>query len=292
MEPIESFIQNTISVVKAYLRKIYKRNYIHLKRELFKCIFSKKKTIQLEKKYLFYDLEKLNSIELLSDVLSDKKDLQEAYDLFTDRQSQDIFKWIMQFRIAYLLIGSYAFDIFPPQKYNKVINPVKKGLFKYKVKYYKFDCGNEIYEIWEHEQYDLENICGPEKGDVVISAGALNGETSIWFADRVGEGGMVYAFEPSGKSLKKLRANIKRNHLNNIKPLGYGLWKDRRTLYLHEQIRPGENWCSDKKSNNEIEVITIDSFIEQNKIKVDMIKMDIEGSEYNALIGEIGRAHV
>lgn len=286
MEQIQNIILNTISIVKAYSHKIYKQNHTRFKWELFKCLFSNKIAMQLEKKYLFYDLEKLNSIDLLSDIINKKNDLQDVYDLFNDQQSKDIFKWLIQFRIAYLLVGSYAFDIFPPKKYNNMIHCVKKGLLYYKVKNYKINCGNEIYEIWEHEQYNIEGICGPENGDTVISAGALNGETSIWLADNVGENGMVFAFEPFSTSLKKLKSNIKRNNLNkNINPIGFGIWKDNQKLYLHEQIRPGENWCSDNKSKHEIEVVKIDSFVEQNRIKVDMIKMDIEGSEYNALIG-------
>lgn len=80
--------------------------------------------------------------------------------------------------------------------------------------------------------------------------------------------------------------NIKRNHKNDIiKAIRCGLWNCDQRIYLHKSTRAGENWCSSKRSKFEIEAVTIDSFLSKNLEKVDMIKMDIEGSEFNALLG-------
>lgn len=286
MEEINELILQTIRTLNRYAQTIYVPNTTTFKIDLLKSILSYKMSDYLVKKYYFLDIAKLNSIGLMSDIFANAGRLQETYELFEDTESKEIFRWIVQFYIAYLFVGSYAMDIFPPKEYKSKRYNVKKTFRGYIIDDYVIHCGSEIFEIWEHEQYGLEGICEPSRKDVIISAGAFNGESSIWFADQIGPEGVVHAFEPSKNAYRRLIGNIKRNRLDSIiKPHNCGLWDSNRSLYLHRQKNDRENSCSETASGDRIDAITIDTFANENLSRVDMIKMDIEGSEYHALKG-------
>ena len=148
--------------------------------------------------------------------------------------------------------------------------------------------------IFFQKQYELHRsgvICKAESGDYVIDAGACWGETTMYFANAVGESGKVFSFEFIPSNLEVTKTNIALNpHLQNrIQLIERPIWSESEEKLYYVDWGPGSRVTNDEKKYNYQGVCTtlsIDDLVERDKIKkIDFIKMDIEGSEYNALKG-------
>ncbi len=126
----------------------------------------------------------------------------------------------------------------------------------------------------------------PERGDVVIDAGACFGDTTLAFADAVGEAGQVHAFEVVPGNLAVARHNLSLNprFAAQVTLDSRALGQDAGLLYLHGS-GPGAV-VSAEPGGVPVPVIPIDDYVEAAGLpRVDFIKMDIEGSEPAALEG-------
>lgn len=115
----------------------------------------------------------------------------------------------------------------------------------------------------------------------VIDAGATNGDTPAIFSQEYSFR-TIFAFEPENNNYKQLLKNIKRFHLDNVVPVKKGVGDRNRTLRITNES--GQSHIS-SHGEQDVEIITIDQFVEKNNITVGLIKMDIEGFEYYALQG-------
>ena len=90
----------------------------------------------------------------------------------------------------------------------------------------------------------------------------------------------VYAFEPDNENIFACEGKLKRVCGENYTLIAKGLWSKETVL----RFCSGKNVasCLSENGNLEIPVIDIDSIINE---KVTFIKMDIEGSECEALRG-------
>lgn len=212
--------------------------------------------------------------------------------LLIDIDSRVVFDWFIKFKILSMLIDDIAIidKILPCSFVNKYYLMKKEiQLIKQKdnliyIKGYIMDTLSYfVRETWISEAYRLPNKCDIEEGDIVLDVGACAGETSIWFADRTGKNGKVYSFEMDRSVIPLLYNNIERNHLTDIiKVVEKGLWN--KTMTMSFSDLPTE--ASIEDSNNTFSVTTLDDFVESHNIqKINFIKMDIEGSELNALEG-------
>jgi FkbM family methyltransferase len=131
----------------------------------------------------------------------------------------------------------------------------------------------------------------PKEGDVVIDVGANIGKYAINSGNLVGNIGKVYAFEPSQRPFELLCKSIKENKLENtVIPIQAAVSnkEGKSKLYLSDQ-KPITSLIF-KLSDNfiEVETTTLDSFIIKNNLKkIDWIKIDVEGAEYEVLSGAI-----
>ncbi|KIH75713.1 hypothetical protein GFER_15485 [Geoalkalibacter ferrihydriticus DSM 17813] len=126
----------------------------------------------------------------------------------------------------------------------------------------------------------------PKQGDTIIDGGAWTGDTAEAFSRALNGKCQIYSFEPDDESFCKLRENVSTQSLNgSVHPVKLGLWSHAATLKF-ESCR--ENSMQHQVSENgdlQIQVTSIDEFASKNNIKIDLIKMDIEGSEIEALLG-------
>jgi FkbM family methyltransferase len=142
------------------------------------------------------------------------------------------------------------------------------------------------------EQYrcDRDGVrVAPEPGDVVIDGGACWGDTSFYFADRVGEKGRVYCFEFVPANLQVLEQNIELNPAlaSRLHVVRRALWSCAGApLALRGEgpasrlvpARPGES--------STIALVALDDFVEQERLpSVDFVKLDVEGVELEVLRG-------
>jgi FkbM family methyltransferase len=124
----------------------------------------------------------------------------------------------------------------------------------------------------------------PEPGDYVIDGGGCLGDTALRFAADVGADGWVYTFDPMLRHCEIMREAFQMNPklASHIDLFDVGLANaDRPRDASHstpEAINPGA------RLEEGLPTRTIDGLVSSNEIKrIDLLKMDIEGSELGAL---------
>jgi len=128
--------------------------------------------------------------------------------------------------------------------------------------------------------------------EVFVDCGAFSGDTVFEFIRRTrGRFKAIHAFEPSQKHFNLLINNINKLklHQGNITLLNEGVWSEPGLLSFFEQdLNLGSSHVSTDSNNAatesvSIKVNTLDAVFAD--IKPTLIKMDIEGSELEALKG-------
>jgi FkbM family methyltransferase len=141
------------------------------------------------------------------------------------------------------------------------------------------------------QQYQLvrPNISVAAKsGDVVIDAGACWGDTTLYFAERVGPTGQVLSYEFAPENLEVLRRNLQRNPglARRVRLLTRALSDTPERQVSFSGAGPGTRMSAREDSESSTITDTIDARVESDRLsKVDFIKMDIEGGELGALRG-------
>lgn len=270
------------------------------KRKISKIIYNLINIQEIMKEAFEYTYDIYKKKEYMK-VFFGRKDIElyeQLYELLNDNDSRFLFDYIVKYRCAYLFIGTEAITLYPLKMINCLVSNQKDNVIakkiarnKYKVKNYEILTTEEGIEgSWIEGQYHYKDICIPRKGNVVISCGAFMGETAIWFADKVGEDGIVYTFEPTNESYRFVKNNIQKNNLSRvIKVFEFGVWNEDRVLQIKNADNlqgKASNSITSLNSDIKINVKKLDTFIKEKEIKnVDFIKMDIEGSELEALMG-------
>ncbi len=126
-------------------------------------------------------------------------------------------------------------------------------------------------------------------GDVVLEAGANIGYYALLSAKYVGKKGFVYCVEPSSENYEFLKRNKEINNLKNmeLRKMALGDKNGEETLNLFEGGNLNtlkKNISSKPRGKEKVKVMTIDSFL-KNKRKPNIIRMDVEGSEYEIIKG-------
>lgn len=120
---------------------------------------------------------------------------------------------------------------------------------------------------------------------VVLDVGANIGQTALLasqYADR------VYAFEPLPSAMHRLRENIALNNITNI--FTYEVAVGSKDGRAHIQEPPESNSGLGKIGalGINVPITTLDTFVKDNYLKkIDLIKLDIEGGELEALKGAV-----
>lgn len=129
-----------------------------------------------------------------------------------------------------------------------------------------------------------------KEGDYVIDAGGCYGDSALYFCNKAGDKGHIFSFEFLPENLKVFNRNLSLNptlsgriHIIR-KPLWSNSNKDLYILANGPATKVVEK--SSDSSAKHIKTTSIDSFVRHNNIPhIDFIKMDIEGSELEALKG-------
>jgi len=131
-----------------------------------------------------------------------------------------------------------------------------------------------------------------KKGMNVINVGANIGYFTLLIAKLVGNDGKVYAFEPSIRTSKLLQKNIELNKYQNISVETKAVSDQNNIVDLWVGRGSVFNFVSSKAPEKDPELFkttakttSIDDFISENKIKLDFLFMDAEGSEMKILEG-------
>ena len=143
---------------------------------------------------------------------------------------------------------------------------------------------------WNRQEYDAFRA-GTPRGGLVLDVGANVGAYALLFGQWVGEAGRVYAFEPDPLALQGLRAHIALNGLaGRVTAVDSAITDRSGPVRLAVFDSPGiSRLCTSDAPSTSYRVDTaatsIDDFCAERNVRPDVIKLDVEGAELEALRG-------
>jgi FkbM family methyltransferase len=150
--------------------------------------------------------------------------------------------------------------------------------------------GKHIYAARSYETHVTEAIkqrLGPDM--VFIDIGANIGYFSLLAARLVGKEGRVVSFEPFQQNVQLLHASLKLNGFDNVEVYPFAV-ADKNALLAYDNM--GSNGVVSEAASDLSSLllttlvwsITLDSLL-RDIPGIDVIKIDVEGAEYLAMIG-------
>jgi FkbM family methyltransferase len=127
-------------------------------------------------------------------------------------------------------------------------------------------------------------------GDCVVDIGANIGYYALMEVRLIGPRGKVYAIEPVPHNMQLLEDSVRLNNYGNIETFRLAIGQSNGISKLYLSDHP--NWCSFNPPRKitgqiDVEVASLDSFL-QDKKRPDLVRMDVEGYEYEILMGMSG----
>jgi len=132
------------------------------------------------------------------------------------------------------------------------------------------------------------------EGDTVIEVGGHIGYITQYFSKLVG-GGKVVVFEPGSNNARYIEHNV--CELLNVKlerKVGKATFfednvtgQNNSLLSDYKGAELATSWHYEKlvRTAHEVELVTLDSYVDSHSLAPDFLKIDIEGCEFDALLG-------
>lgn len=123
-----------------------------------------------------------------------------------------------------------------------------------------------------------------KQGDTFFDIGANIGWVSISISKAVKDV-KIFAFEPIEETYKKLRNNIRINHVKIIKTFNFGFSdKEEERIFYYNPENTGATSLANILMNKNVRQVkcqlkTLDNFVADHNKKIDFIKCDVEGAE-------------
>jgi FkbM family methyltransferase len=145
-------------------------------------------------------------------------------------------------------------------------------------------------EIFLRNEYDvkLPSLLAPQ---IIIDAGANIGYTTLFFMKRF-PNAKIFSLEPNQENFELLKKNT--SGYPNIKPIQAALWDKIGTIEILDKGYGARGFIVEETQGKErstkviesMKAITLESLVQEYKLTaIDILKMDIEGSEKEVFSG-------
>lgn len=155
----------------------------------------------------------------------------------------------------------------------------------YDFKLATYDWNHSIHDVF-YNQYEHKHF-RVNKGDVIIDAGGFVGDTAALFCSKTEKQCEVHAFEILQENIKLMAHNVQMNGIEDqviINKFALGS-RTGGTIGVQRGVYEGATSVS-TSAEEQVPLISIDDYVVAGRLaRVDLIKMDIEGSELDALKG-------
>jgi FkbM family methyltransferase len=206
---------------------------------------------------------------------------------------KDLYELILFKKYLFLLLRKFkpSPSIYQHLHFKDWIN-VNIGKSFFKIYHYGYQIENDLFWSgingnWEKQSLSLwAELC--KHSEVILDIGANTGVYSL-VAGSVNSKAKVFAFEPSREVSIKLCKNVGANPFN-IQVLKKALSNKKGTASFYD--KSDHNYTGSLNENSgsntiayEVETETLDNFIEEYGLTVDLIKIDVEKHEPEVLEG-------
>ncbi|MBQ7922940.1 MAG: FkbM family methyltransferase [Clostridia bacterium] len=132
----------------------------------------------------------------------------------------------------------------------------------------------------------IRELLGGRGIRVILDGGAFRGDSAADFCTALPDARVIYAAEADSRTFRHLEAYAASETRCSIRPVHCALWdKDEQLQYTSSASRgSGESGRNRRSKETIVQARTIDSLFSDD-VPVDLIKLDVEGAERNALYG-------
>jgi len=139
------------------------------------------------------------------------------------------------------------------------------------------------YELNKRIAFEREVV----PGSVVYDIGANVGYFSLLASVLTGPEGQVVAFEPLPRNIQYLRQHIRINHLENIEVIEAAVSDHSGEAHFELGASSAMGHLAEK-GDLEVQMVSLDGMLDEKMISPpDVMKVDVEGAEYEALCGAL-----
>ena len=169
-------------------------------------------------------------------------------------------------------------------------------LGKYKFQTIENDEGisTELQIYQSHEPLTTHLMIKELKQDMIcLDLGSNIGYYAVIESNIIGQSGKIFAIEPSPVNFPILKINLENQKKNNFSAHNIAIGDKNEDMEFI--ISSKSNWSKIRMNNEKINpedkiikipVKTLDLFVQENDIKkIDILRMDVEGFEYNIILG-------
>lgn len=150
---------------------------------------------------------------------------------------------------------------------------------------------SQIYRYLEYEplvKIFKENF--PESHSLkIIDAGSNIGLTTV-FLSKFFPGASFIAVEPDSENFEVMATNFDLNHIDSVQKIKGGVWSRNAYLKIVTDFRDQKHWSIRVEETDEataLQAFSINALLEINNWQqIDILKIDIEGSEKELFVGQ------
>jgi FkbM family methyltransferase len=148
-----------------------------------------------------------------------------------------------------------------------------------------------VYDSWEPEvTRAIDEKVG--KGMIVADIGAQSGFYTLLLSKRVGASGKVVAFEPLPANVRMLEENLRLNDVENVIIRREAVGDRSGEISFHFPIEEptlvaGPLVPGDATGDFFVKCVSLDDSVLRENIRLDLIKIDVEGAEESVVEGAL-----